>query len=248
MVWIPGTLERAQQCALPMCSKRLSKVDFPGVHILGSIGYSNKLSLLDSPWASDHLCTHRSNGITVSILQYRVKFWMPEIVPRLDKLSKEVGAFCIGCGIGWGIRGLNGYHYFMGGSWENHKIQVFDHFSTVSCKSLKVLREYSLDIYLQPPSLRFRKYLSVIEIHPKRWFFGYRKNPLSAWPLLIHSLTQSHRHTHAHRDMRKKWICSAEEFLELHRKLEAEVSRTAGCGSWSPPFRSEFLALDIFTF
>ena len=39
---------------------------------------------------------------------------------------------------------------------------------------------------------------------------------------LIHSFT--HSFTHTHRDMHKNaWVCSAEEFLELHGKVEAVV-------------------------
>ena len=51
---------------------------------------------------------HRKNWITVSILQYRVIFWTPEIVPRLSKLSKSVDSFCIRCGLGWVLGGYAG--------------------------------------------------------------------------------------------------------------------------------------------
>ena len=33
---------------------------------------------------------------------------MPEIVPRLDKLSKSIGSFCIRCVLGWVLGGLPG--------------------------------------------------------------------------------------------------------------------------------------------
>ena len=62
-------------------------------------------SVLYSPWASDHLYTHQNNWITISILQYRVTFWMPEIMPRLGKLSKLVCSFCIRFGLGWVLDG-----------------------------------------------------------------------------------------------------------------------------------------------
>ena len=71
--------------------------------------YRNKgPSVLYSPWASGHLYTYRNNWITVSILQYRVTFWTPEIVPRLNKLSKWIGSFCIRCGLGWVLGGYAG--------------------------------------------------------------------------------------------------------------------------------------------
>ena len=69
---------------------------------------NNGSSVLYSPWASDHLYTHRNNWITVSILQYRVTFWTPEIVQRLDQLSKSVGSFGIRCGLGWVLGGSAG--------------------------------------------------------------------------------------------------------------------------------------------
>ena len=69
--------------------------------ISDSIRYTNKnSSVLYSPWASDHLNSHWNNWITVSILQYRVTFWTPKIVPRLGKLRKSVGSFCIRCSLG----------------------------------------------------------------------------------------------------------------------------------------------------
>ena len=37
-----------------------------------------------------------------------VTFWTPEIVQRLDKLSKSVGSFGIRCGQGWVLGGLTG--------------------------------------------------------------------------------------------------------------------------------------------
>ena len=58
-------------------------------------------SVLYSPWASDHLYTYRNNWISVSILQYRLTFWTPEIMQLVGKLSKSVGSSYIRCGREW---------------------------------------------------------------------------------------------------------------------------------------------------
>ena len=93
--------ERAQQWALLICSKRQSTESrFFRASYLRFFWYENEgSSVLYSPWASVYLNSHWNNWITVSILQYRVTFWTPKIVPRLGKLRKSVGSFCIMCGL-----------------------------------------------------------------------------------------------------------------------------------------------------
>ena len=90
-------------------SRLSTKADISGVDISGSIGYRNKgSSVLYSRWARDHLYSYWNNWITVSICQYRVKFWTPKILWRLDQLSKSVGSFGIRCGLRWVLGGLAG--------------------------------------------------------------------------------------------------------------------------------------------
>ena len=102
-------LEQVQQWGLLICSKRPStKSRFSGLDISDSFDVNKGSCVLYSPWASGHLYTHRKNWITVSILQYRVTFWTPEIVPRLNTFSKSIGSFCIRCGLGCVLGGYAG--------------------------------------------------------------------------------------------------------------------------------------------
>ena len=63
-------------------------------------------SVLYSPWASDHFYSNQNYWITLFIFLYRETFWTPEIIQRLDQLSKSVGSFGIRCSLGWVLGGL----------------------------------------------------------------------------------------------------------------------------------------------
>ena len=86
----------------------ISCLNFPAFHSLGDLIISlinwntdieTRGSVSYSPWASDHLCTHRNNWIT--LFYNIVTFWMPEIVLCLSKLSKSVDSFCIKHDLEW---------------------------------------------------------------------------------------------------------------------------------------------------
>ena len=67
----------------------VAKAEFSGVDISGSIGYRNKGSnVLESPWASDHLYTHRNNRISVSILQteWNLNAWNRAAPRQIEKI------------------------------------------------------------------------------------------------------------------------------------------------------------------
>ena len=110
-IWISDVSARRTRRIAPhrcepslICSKRLSKKKTIFQGLIAQVLFyieTRGSSVLYSPWASENLYTYRKNWIIVSILQYRVTFWNPEIVLRLSKFSKSVDSFCIRCGLGW---------------------------------------------------------------------------------------------------------------------------------------------------
>ena len=165
--------------------KQYSQVkNFPSdLRISGSIGYRNMGSdVLDSSSASDHLYTHRSNWITLSILQYRIKFWTTEIVPRLWKLSKSVGSFCIRCDLRWAKRAPLVHEQFLR---IPHKKRGFWQFFTVPCKYLNNQAQQMAQFYRYISVLE--KSFSIIEILPKKYFW-VSKVPIVGLAISIHFL------------------------------------------------------------
>ena len=93
--------ERAQQWALLICSKRPStKAEYSGLDISGSFDIKTRVQVFCialSQWPYLYPSEQLNYSIYFTI---QSDIWTHEIVPRLSKLSKSVGSFCIRCGLG----------------------------------------------------------------------------------------------------------------------------------------------------